>query len=254
MMPTFAPISLDELVAAASLLTRVDRKYIVPRADLGELGLDLDPDTRILEINGVRSFLYESVYFDTPERTSYWMAARPRRRRFKVRTRTYLDSSECYLEVKTRGSRSNTVKERISYRAADRRVLTAEGLEYAESTLAATGITGVDAARLTPVLTTRYKRTTLYIPFSQSRATIDVDLEWQMDNGRTLKRPDMAIIETKSGSRASAVDRILWAHGRRPAAISKYATGLAALEPELASNKWSRILRDQFDRPISARV
>jgi hypothetical protein len=252
MMAGFASISLDDLVASASLLTRVDRKYIVPRAALGELALDLDPETRVLEITGVRSFGYESVYFDTPDRTSYWMAAHARRRRFKVRTRTYLDTSECYLEVKTRGSRNNTVKERIAYDASDRRVLTEEGLAYAEYTLAATGITGVDTRILRPVLTTRYKRTTLFLPFSQSRATIDVDLEWLMDDGRTMERPDMAIVETKSGSRASAVDRILWAHGHRPATISKYATGLAALEPQLAANKWSRILRHQFDRPLSA--
>ena len=246
MMSQFVSISLEELVAQASLLTRVDRKYIVPRADLAELAADLDPDTRVLEINGVRGFGYESVYFDTPERTSYWMAARPRRRRFKVRTRTYLDSSESYLEVKTRGSRSTTVKERIEYRPSDRRVLTAEGLEYAESTLAATGIDGVDVRRLEPVLTTRYTRTTLFIPFSQSRATIDVDLEWVTDDDHRLVLPDMAIVETKSGSRASAVDRILWAHGHRPATISKYATGMAALHGELPSNKWAPVLRRYF--------
>jgi hypothetical protein len=36
----------------------------------------------------------------------------PRTRRFKIRTRTYVDSAECWLEVKTRDQRGNTVKHR----------------------------------------------------------------------------------------------------------------------------------------------
>jgi hypothetical protein len=59
----------------------------------------------------------------------------------------------------------------------------------------------------------------------------------------------MAIVETKSGHHASAVDRLLWAHGHRPATISKYATGLAAMRPDLAANKWGRVLTRDFDRP-----
>jgi hypothetical protein len=246
-----ASIGLDELIARACLLTRVDRKYIVPRESLSAVLADLDPDTRVLEITGIRGFGYESVYFDTPERTSYWMAARPRRRRFKVRTRTYVDSSECYLEVKTRGARSSTVKDRIAYDPSDRRTLTAAGLDYAEETFAATGITGVDPRRLEPVLTTRY---TLFVPTSQSRATIDTNLEWFIDADRHLDRPDMAIVETKSGSRASDVDRVLWSHGHRPSTISKYGTGMAALDTALAANKWSRILREQFLRPVQPPV
>jgi hypothetical protein len=35
----------------------------------------------------------------------------------------------------------------------------------------------------------------------------------------------------------------LWANGIRPARISKYCTSLAALRPELPSNRWSRSIR-----------
>ena len=97
-----APIGLAELVERAALQTRVDRKYVVPLAAVGALLTALGSRARILEIDGQRSFRYESVYFDTPELTSYLLTARRRRRRFKVRTRTYVDSSECWLEVKTR--------------------------------------------------------------------------------------------------------------------------------------------------------
>jgi hypothetical protein len=247
----FAAIALPELIEQAALQTRVDRKYIVPACDLDAVLADLDDATQVLEIDGNRDFRYESVYFDTPELTSYEMAAHGRRRRFKIRTRTYVDSDESYLEVKTRGARSSTVKDRIPYRPGDRRLLTREGLEYVDETLALCGITGVDSARLEPTLSTTYGRTTLYVPSSQSRATIDTNLGWHLPGTAGLDRPDIAIFETKSGSRASTVDRVLWDHGHRPATLSKYGTGLAALREDLPSNKWARVLHRQFDRPVS---
>ena len=104
------PVTLPVLDAEAALLTRRDRKYIVP-LDVAERLLGaLEGRCRVLEIDGRRRFRYESVYFDTPGRTSYLAAARRRARRYKVRTRAYLDTGRCVLEVKTRDARGRTVK------------------------------------------------------------------------------------------------------------------------------------------------
>ncbi|CAN5149473.1 VTC domain-containing protein [soil metagenome] len=236
-------ITLDELVAKAALQTRVDRKYVLSRLDAAEVLAALDPSTRILEIDGARASAYESVYFDTPDLLSYRMAAHARRRRFKLRTRSYVDTDEAWLEVKTRGARSTTVKDRLAYEMDDRGILTPDGREYADAALGALGLDGAD---LRPTLVTRYHRSTLYLPGSGSRATVDTDLSWEGDDGRVLSTPDLAIIETKSGSRTSEVDRLLWSHGHRPATISKFGTGLAALRSDLPSNKWARVLRRHF--------
>ena len=67
-----------------------------------------------------------------------------------------------------------------------------------------------------------------------------------VDNGYSLRVPRLAIIETKSGSAPSSADRTLWHHGYRPQRISKYATGLAALHPELPANRWHRVLDRHF--------
>jgi hypothetical protein len=250
LLDTFAPISLDELIEKAALQTRVDRKYIVPADALEAVLADLDPGTRILEIDGQRHSDYESVYFDTPELTSYLLAARGRRKRFKIRTRSYLDSGQAYLEVKTRGSRSATVKERLEYDIDRRDTLTAAGLDYIAQTL--DGVSDIDPASLVPTMITRYARTTLYIPASESRATIDTRLSWQL-GAVTLDRPEIVIVETKSGARASEVDRALWANGHRPTSLSKYATGLAAFRDDLPANKWARTLRQSFTTdPIAA--
>jgi hypothetical protein len=118
--------------------------------------------------------------------------------------------------------------------------------------LADAGIPGASqlAETLAPVLVTRYRRATLLLPAvaggDPSRATIDVDLTWLGADGSTLTLPRSVIVETKSGQRAGALDRTLWRHGHRPASLSKYGTGMAALHPELPSHKWRRVLTRHF--------
>lgn len=244
----FAGIGLDALVSEAALMTRVDRKYVLTRDAAARVVASLEPGIRVLDIDGTRAFRYESVYFDTPDLLSFRMAAQPRRRRFKLRTRTYVDARTAFLEVKTRGARSATVKDRITYAVDDRSRLTEEARGYAADALDAIGVASQRADELGIRLTTRYRRATFVSSDGSARSTIDTDLEWRDAAGAVLAAPAMAIIETKSGAAASAFDRALWRAGLRPVAISKYATGLAALHPELPRNKWARVLRGPFAR------
>ncbi|WP_223622441.1 polyphosphate polymerase domain-containing protein [Microbacterium sp. EST19A] len=242
----FASISLEQLIEEAALQTRVDRKYVLPQSAAAGVVDALDSGIRILDTDGTRAFRYESVYFDTPDLLSFRLAAQPRRRRFKIRTRTYVESRTAFLELKTRGARSATVKDRVGYRVTDRGILTDEARGYAAEGLDAIGIDGERADDLRMRLTTRYRRATFIAPDGSARSTIDTELEWRDVSGGTLSTPRLAIIETKSGSAASDFDRALWRAGHRPVSISKYATGLAALHPELPRNRWSRLLRGPF--------
>ncbi|GIM95780.1 polyphosphate polymerase domain-containing protein [Paractinoplanes toevensis] len=237
-LTTLEAISLDELLEKAELQTRVDRKYVLPLDEALALPGRLAGLARILEIDGQRTFRYRSVYFDTPELTSFRLAATRRRRRFKVRTRTYVDSALCWLEVKTEGHRGGTVKDRLPYAVVDHETV-APGRWFVD------GILGFPHA-LAPTLVTDYRRATLHVFADDSRLTIDTDLGWQDASGNRLHRPDLAIVETKTRSAASGVDRMLWADGRRPVRISKYATGLAALRPDLPAVPWRRTLRRFF--------
>ncbi|WP_109210250.1 MULTISPECIES: polyphosphate polymerase domain-containing protein [Microbacterium] len=243
----FEPVSLDALVAEASLLTRVDRKYVVPRAGVDAVMAALDPRTRVLEIAGARDFAYESVYFDTPDLLSFRMAAQPRRRRFKLRTRSYLDTGTSYLEIKTRGARGTTVKDRDEYDARLRDRLTDDARDDVADAFAAIGVAAERADELDATLLTRYRRATLLAADGTGRATVDTDLEWVQPDGRGFALPGTVIVETKSGASPSDVDRALWRAGHRPATVSKYATGLAALHPDLPRNRWARLLRGPFD-------
>jgi hypothetical protein len=233
-------VGLAELNRDASLLTRKDRKYLVP----GELAVRLvdESEVRVLEIDGRRTFRYESVYFDTPDRVSYLAAAQKRRRRFKVRTRAYLDSGMCSLEVKTRERRGLTEKHRLPYQITRRSILDGEALEFIEQFEDITQL----SRRLEPVLTTRYERTTLLEPDSMSRITIDTNLEVEAVDGSNLAVPELAVVETKTSGQPCAVDHFLWSAHQRPVKISKFCTGLAALTPGLPANKWNRVLRAHF--------
>ena len=86
-------ITLAELNAEAGLLTRMDRKYLVPPDDVQDILDILAPRAQVLQIDGLRNFQYASTYFDTPDLDSYLLAAHKRRRRFKIRTRSYDDAS-----------------------------------------------------------------------------------------------------------------------------------------------------------------
>lgn len=255
-------VSLEELNAEAAMLTRVDRKYVLRSAELTGILTRLEqeaPDTRVLTIDGRTAHSYRSVYFDTPDLASFMMAARPRRRKFKLRTRTYLDTGASFLEFKAEGARGVTVKSRYDLTDADAGPATGDRLSpgavaWAEELLGQARATGVDihATDLGPVMWGTYDRTTFLLPHGIGRATVDTNLTWRGVGTGTLDRPDLVIVETKSGSRPSDIDRMLWHCGHRPSKISKFGTGMAALHPELPHNRWNRVLRDHFDLTASS--
>ena len=274
-----ASTTLAELNGAAGLLTRVDRKYLVPLESAQDLVDGLAPHAQVLTIDERRCFSYTSTYFDTPGLEAFMLTARKRRRRFKVRTRTYLDSGLCFLEVKTRGARGTTVKRRMGYHPDDASRLTGSGRAFVAACLASTGVAGPAAARdvaavLRPVLATTYERTTLHLPRAEARATIDTSLTWRrltpgvrtrtagvagapqdlrpahltaaIDDGEPVAVAGVAVVETKNPATPSPADRTLWDAGHRPARISKYATGMALLHPELPANRWYRTLTHEL--------
>jgi len=230
-------VSLEELNDTAELLTRVDRKYVVTPDVLADALAEYAEDLKALEIDGRRTGNYRSVYYDTPELTSYLAAARKRPRRFKVRTREYVDSGVAAVEVKLRSARGDTVKHR-EWLDAD----TARGSDLASVIAYASTFASVTdvAEQLRPTLTTTYQRATLM--GQGGRITIDAGVGAEGASGAACHYGELLIVETKSPAGAGSFDKALWSRGVRPARISKYATSLAALETALPSNRWHRTL------------
>lgn len=231
-------IGLEELNATASLLTRVDRKYLLPAHALDEVVGALPAGSRVLEVHGERTPLYDTVYMDTPELDAYLATARRRGRRWKVRTRSYVASDLHFLEVKTR-SGSLTRKRRLPWPGGP---LQGAVGDFVEQCLRETGL-APDVRRLTPQLRTGYRRATILLPGRPTRLTIDLDLTWTPPAGDGgLAWRDSIVVETKTSGPAGDVERALWRAGHRPIPLSKYGCGLALLRPDLPRNRWHRLL------------
>src|SRR5690606_2580090 len=109
------PLSLAEVNALASLTLRSCRKYVVPARLLPVLVDHLAHDFGVLCEEGRTAFRYSSTYFDTPDLVTFRQHRQQRRRRFKIRTRSYLDSGLTMLEVKLKGARGVTDKRRTPH-------------------------------------------------------------------------------------------------------------------------------------------
>jgi hypothetical protein len=241
-------VDLGTLDAAAALLTRTDRKYVVPIATFERL-LDGLNGWRALEIDGRRLFGYTSTYFDTLDLATYRAHLQGRRRRFKVRVRQYVDSGDCLLEVKRKGLRGVTVKERAAHQAWRRFELGPDGHAFVAEVLR--GHAPFPDSELEPVVTTSNGRATLVHLGSRSRLTVDVDLRCGWGERSTVLRDGFVVIESKVGGHASEVDRLLRGLGERPVTISKYCLGVASLGLDVPSNPWRRSLRRYFESPTS---
>lgn len=252
-------VSLEQVNQRARMMSRMDRKYVLSSDQCAGILAQLPDETPVMSIGGALSQRYESVYFDTCGLDSYLSAAYGRRKRFKLRTRNYLDSGLSFVEFKHKGPRGLTAKTRVSTKF---HTGVPDALPQADWAAAQLQRVGVDAA-VSPTLHGGYRRCCLLT--NNGRATIDSGLFWiglrsYSDSTVStsdaecprLDAPEMVIIETKSGAQPGAIDRLLWRNGIRPCRISKYATGMAAVYPHLPSNRWHSTLTHHFDLPAAA--
>lgn len=239
-------MSLTELVDLASLQVRLDRKYLVRADRFEELAAGLGPRLAALEIDGSRTFGYESVYFDTPALMTYHEHLRRRPDRFKLRTRSYLDSGRSMFEIKLSSPDGGTVKRRHRHPFPARSRITSRARAALAGALVAAGrpVPG----RLAATCVTTYRRTTLVATDGSARLTCDHSLVFS-DGDRIAGGPaDHILVEVKSASPETAIDRGLAFLGVTPVSISKYCVGIALLNPGLPSDPWDELLEAHFDR------
>lgn len=240
-------MDLPTLESGAALLTRVDRKYVVPLVSFERLVSALGDDWRALEIEGRRLFGYSSTYFDTEDLLTYRAHLQRRRKRYKIRVRRYFDSDACMLEVKRKGPRGLTIKERRPHPSWQQDALGADDHAFIDAVLR--DHAPVPTTPLGPVVRTTNRRATLASVDVGSRLTVDTDLVCGWGQTVTMLRPDHVVLESKTDGHGSSVDRILRTLGERPVEISKYCLGVAALGLDLPSNPWHHTRRRYFETP-----
>ena len=245
----FARLSLDEVLAAAALQTRVDRKYLVPIPAARQALAGLAHSHGVLSIDGRTTTGYSSVYFDSVDWGAFRAHAQGRRRRWKIRTRLYREDRLCRLELKTKQG-DTTVKQCLDLPAASHGLIDEAGYDFLQAGLQAYGST-VDVERLLPGVVITYRRATLTDVAAGTRLTVDADLVACLDGRAVRLRPDHVLIETKGGAAPGAADGALRESGVRPCSVSKYSVTLALLDPTLPGHLWRPFGRRYF-APLAA--
>jgi hypothetical protein len=247
---------LDELNAKAEMMSRIDNKYVVRRAELQRVIPDLTETFDILDIKDQRSFTYDTRYFDDENRSAYFEHHQGLRKGFKVRARSYVDAGLCFLEVKVKGARGMTEKFRMPYEPRDLGGLTPEAARFAHDTYT-TQYDKPFAYDLSPALDVRYKRITLVAREGGERMTIDTDLHFTSQDRAFGTGTEVFIVETKSANGRGQADLLLRNRRERPMRrCSKYCIGMAATGQVARYNRFLPALRKlglTMQDPVSGR-
>jgi hypothetical protein len=241
-------ISLAELNARAPLLDRLENKYVVSAPAFAEAMHALRDDFDILDIAGETTFTYETIYYDTESLLAYRQHAQGKRRRFKIRCRRYVDSDLYFFEVKLKGSRGRTIKQRMVYDDARHGQVTLDeaATDFVRRCVEET-YGEVFAEQLRAQLTMRYRRLTLVGKGYPERLTVDFGLEFVGPEGAVASAPpDTLVVEVKSQNGRGIGDGVLRASGARGGTCSKYCVGLNLVRPGLRYNVFKQLLRTHF--------
>lgn len=224
-------ISLEE-IDGVRLMNRVETKYLFSASRLAELIYLLDNKYKVLEINKMRLFPYQTTYLDTPDHLFYNQHVRGKLERCKIRYRKYESTGETFLEIKKKNNKGRTIKWRIiNYPVSGSFDDTA--VQFINSHIL------IDPADLKPNLINRFSRITLIGLESKERITLDFSLSYSGQNseGKVIM-PYLAIAELKKegNSNHSHFHGLLKNMNIRSKGFSKYCTGISIIDKSLKQN------------------
>lgn len=243
LLSRFRPIRLAELNAESAMLERLDNKYVVHLSVLQRVVGFLTEHFDILEIEGKRSFTYETLYFDDAQRTCYFEHHQGRRQRCKIRVRKYTDTRSCFVEIKLKDKRGRTLKKRLGYPVDKYGVLDEQAMAHIRTSYS--DLYGREfIAALKPVLEICYRRVTLAAKNGGERITVDTDLVFSGAGGSYPINDSLFIIETKSANGNGIADKVLRLLHQHPTTnCSKYCIGTALLQMVNKHNNFLPALR-----------
>ncbi len=233
------PITLEEM-SGIKLMNRTDTKFVATLEQLNAFLFAVQGEYYIQQHNNKRVASYHTTYFDTADFIMYTMHHNGKKRREKIRIRTYLDSDDTFLEVKNKNNHGRTKKKRISVKDVDsirnEYELVAPFLEkYA----------WYRPEEISPVIENFFSRITLVNKGKSERLTIDFDLRFHnliTDLRDKLNR--VVIIELKrDGNVPSPALDIIRTLRIRKSGFSKYCIGSALTHNGLKRNNFKERLR-----------
>jgi len=236
----FKPHQLDDL-KKASLMNRVDTKFIVPINMLTYIFETIKNQYTILEIDSKRVFEYQNVYFDTPDFIFYRHHHNGKLNRFKVRCRNYVDSDLSFLEVKFKDNKKRTHKNRIRVDSHSNELIFNSDIFLNKF--------GIKTPQdLIEVQKGGYHRIALADEENAERLTIDLNLYFKNSTSQTTRRiKDHAIFELKQAklNRNSIFFKVMQELSIKPSSFSKYCIGMAVMDEDkkIKVNNFKQIMR-----------
>ena len=234
-------VPLDEVLEEAARLTRVDRKYLVDAGTLTVALERLPASYRVMTVAGRRATSYLSTYFDTADLATCRAHVQRLRRRWKARSRLYVEDGLCRIEVKSKDGRGLTAKSVADADAAGYGMLGATEAAFVAQCLAERRLSA-DVRLLKPTAEVSYRRTTLAdTTDDRCRVTLDWLVRCTLDGRAAWLDDDYVLVETKGGTRPAAADRVLGSLGVRPRSFSKYVAAVSLLRDDLPDNDVRRM-------------
>ncbi|MEZ4834132.1 MAG: polyphosphate polymerase domain-containing protein [Caldilineaceae bacterium] len=225
------PIHLDEMKEVA-LLKRVEQKFVLQSRLLPLILAQLRDEYAVLEVAGQKLNRYRTLYFDTADFAMYHMHHNRAADRFKVRSRTYVESEISFLEVKHKTNKQQVNKDRVQTPEL-LMALEKDAADFVGSTCP------YAAGEMVPTLWNSYRRITLVNKVDKERVTLDIDLNYTWHD-TFVSLPGVLIAEVKQErlSRDSRFVQLMRQHRVRSTGFSKYCVGVSLIYPELKHNRF----------------
>ena len=241
----FGKCGLEDVNQRAPLLTRTDNKYVLSTNQIQALLLETRKDFSVLTLNATNNFRYQNKYLDTPDGVCFLDHKQGRRRRMKMRFRHYVDSGKFFFELKLKGRRGITEKFRqpISAEDFEKQQLTNSLRAFSNSVLIeryGRFLTGL----YVPALNVNYERLTLLSNSGSERITIDHSIHFQLGEFDYTTFDNFWVVEVKSRSGRTAVDKYLVRTGSRTVkSCSKYSVGFQISRRGGGSSRFTPTIR-----------
>ncbi len=231
----FDSVSLKQL-DSVQLQNRIDTKYILTKADLLQLLEGIKSEQYVLEIDNVRIFNYQTIYFDTEEFQFYKDHHNGCVNRVKVRSREYIESNLCFYEIKRKLFGTRTDKQRKKVKQIYHSVPQDDYnlIEYKR----------LKNKPIEKKITNYFKRITLTNKKFTERITIDLEINFENKKGDKISLPNLCVVEVKQGKSDvfSNTIQVLKKLRIHETGFSKYAIGVSLLESGVKHNNFKPIL------------
>jgi len=224
----YSPISLKDM-DEVSLTNRIDTKYVFHVDHLFDVLDSLTDDYSILSLEGLRSHLYETLYFDDKDLSLYLNHHNQRGSRYKLRLRKYGSSDVSFMEVKKKTNTGRTIKARKKTQEFNEE-LSPTQLDFFKMETGEASGNWLCSSAIT------FNRITLVSLDPPERMTLDLNLKFS-DPHTNVLFDNIIVAEVKQGSKApSAFIRAMKKRRIHSSSISKYCLGLSLLRPSLKQN------------------